>query len=100
MRCGKNEIKNRVRCACLANEGVTKVVVLSSFLSRHTSITKLIPSNVKNEIPMGKGILSRKCPTELSAENSVCEIRGLYLKKANPARFKTIPETAISFLFF
>jgi hypothetical protein len=55
---------------------------------------------VKKEIPIGKGIYSRKLPIEDAGSKNVIDIRGLYLKKAKIHRLAITPLRARAFLFF
>ena len=96
-RCGKNEIKNNILPACFVNEVSTMLMVSSCFF-RRTSINKLMPSNVKNDIPMGNGIVNKNSLNDEFLENNVLAIKGLYLKKAIPRRLMVTPAIAYIFL--
>jgi len=79
---------------CLPKDLSTRALNLDSTLPLYVSITRLIPSNVKKDIPIGNGTVSKKWPMPFSVSKNVVASNGEYLKKANTERLITTPRVA------
>ena len=95
----REEGDEAVDIACVLQERHGNVflpveILLSEYVNDKTDSLKR-----EERMPIGRGIMSRKAPTEFVVLKKVLEKRGLYLKKARIASSNEMPATAMAFLF-